>query len=301
MKKFLYGAIVLSSLLHGFAGAQTAVPNAGMEEWNNLVFYEEPKFWTSPNALVSSLGQKVVEKTTDAVSGMYAAKLTSVYLSLLNINVPGAMSTGTLDVSNPSNPTFRGGFKLNDPNAVAVIGYYKFTPSGNDSCMLYAIKTRWNSATGQRDTVAIAYYTSGAKQSYTFFVAPFVVLLPGATADSANIIISTAADVLNAQAGSVLYVDNLDFTNDVGIAPTPEVTTLPTLLADDQGTELAVPAGFQGSWLQVLGTDGRLLWQQQVTDKVWLPASRLPQGCHFLILKHKEKHQVAVGRLIRTG
>lgn len=302
MKKFTATFAVV--VLFGASGtsAQTTVPNAGMEVWNNIIVYEEPQYWASPNALVASLGLKVVEKSTDAFGGMYAAKLSSVFLPGFNITVPGAMSTGTLDISNPSNPTFRGGFSLNAPDAVAVIGYYKYAPVGGDSCLIYTIKTRWNSALGRRDTVAVSIFIGGPKSSYSFFVAPFFVLLPGVTADSANIIISTANDVLTAQPGSVLYIDNIDFTNDVGIAELNAGASLPLLLADDRGVNVPLPAGVHDGWLHVFSISGRLVHQQKVErPDVLLTTAALTPGQYFIVLRNRDGSQIPAARLVRLN
>ncbi|MCS6991779.1 MAG: PCMD domain-containing protein [Chitinophagales bacterium] len=281
------------------AGAQTVVPNAGMEEWNNLVVYEEPKSWATPNALVAALGLKVVEKSTDAVGGQYAAKLTSAFLPTFNVTVPGAMSTGTLDVSNPNNPTFRGGFKLNSPDAVAVIGHYKYLPVGNDSCMIYAIKTRWNIAAAKRDTVAVSYFTSGAKTSYTFFVAPFVVLMPGVTADSANIIVSSSADVTSAQPGSVLFLDNIDFTNNVGIADLSSDIRLPALITHQQPACITIPEAFRSGLLQVISTTGQLILQQELDPQhSTVTVEALKPGFYFVLLKDAMEGRAVVMRWI---
>ncbi len=277
--------------------SQTVVPNAGMEEWNNIIIYEEPKNWSTPNAVVSALGIKLVEKTTDAAGGMYAAKLKAAYLAAFNLTAPGAMSTGTLDISDPLNPTFRGGFKLNDPNAVAVIGQYKYTPVGNDSCLVFAIKTRWNASLNRRDTIAIASFVGAAAANYTPFTAPFFVLIPGAVADSANIIVSTAANVLTAQAGSTLYIDNIDFTNSIGLPDlvSMDARVFPTLANEQVHIQLSQPVA--DYHMRILDGKGRIVSQfwgkeEEIKIDVWQWAA----GLYFFYCTDGDGRIVALGR-----
>jgi hypothetical protein len=85
--------------------------------------------------------------------------------------------------------------------------------------------TKWNTNTNQRDTVATASFVSGSTAGYTFFAAPFNWLLASETPDTAQVVVLTSSNYDNAEVGSTLWIDDIDFTNAVGI-PTIQTTTL---------------------------------------------------------------------------
>src|SRR5262249_8005303 len=126
---------------------------------------------------------------------------------------PAGIATGVLDVLHLN---FSGGFPLNGNNPAALFGYYKYTPKNNDSCFAFAILFKWNVAQGKRDTVGFAIFVGGAQSSYTQFVAPvFPISLE--TPDSAIVGVLSSKGLGTAQDSSVMYVDDIGFTNSIGI------------------------------------------------------------------------------------
>src|SRR4030095_14831263 len=120
------------------------IPNPDFENWIAGTGYEDPEGWGTPNAALQPLGAVVVEKTTDAHSGTYAAKLVSVNIIILT--VPGLMGTGEID---PVNYNFLGGFPVTSSPAT-LTGWYKYQSSVNDTSLVVSVLTKWNTTTNAR-------------------------------------------------------------------------------------------------------------------------------------------------------
>jgi hypothetical protein len=279
-------------LIAGTGGAQV-VPNGTLETWNNIILYEDPANWSSPNQLTAILGITTVTKSTDASSGTYAARLEGAYIDAFQLNVPGAIGTGQIDATTQS---FKGGFPLNGASPAALIGYYKYAPVGADSCLMFSVLFRWDAVNNQRDTVAIAYYSTGAVTDYTLFSAPFIPL-SGETPDSAIVIISTSKDILTAQAGSTLYVDDIDLSGAVGLAdPAPSLISVYPNPADESVT-FSIAIGWNAARAEVIRIDGSYMSSYAVSAGDFrINTKQFPQGLYMCQLKDESGKIVAAGR-----
>ena len=254
MKKNVTLIAFICLMLSYHANSQV-VPTAGLEVWNNIILYEDPANWSSPNQLTSILGITPVTKSTDAASGTYAAKLVGAYIDQFQLTVPGAIGTGTIDATTQS---FKGGFPLNGNNPQALIGYYKYAPVSTDSCLIFSVLFHWDAVNSKRDTTAIAFYSSGVVENYTLFSAPFIPL-SGETPDSAIIIISTSKDILTAQAGSTMYVDDIDLSNAVGVSETPVVAVKMYPNPADETISFQIPNEWNVKEVEVVNVGGTLV------------------------------------------
>ncbi len=209
MNKTLF--LLFFILIGGLSKAQE-IPNGGFESWSGTP--EEPASWGTLSFSIPLLGDFAsASKSTDSHTGDFALALESINIPLINLAIPGAAATGTLNQL-----TFQssGGFPFTlRPNAIK--GYYKYQPVGADTASVEAILTRWNTDLGKRDTVGYGKKIfRDAIGSYKLFSVP-LVLDATASPDTARITVYSSSQS-NPTAGSKLFLDDLEFfTTTAGI------------------------------------------------------------------------------------
>lgn len=192
------------------------VDNTGLESWDEEQFYDNPSgdFWDTPNKtldLVFGVGiDPSVERTTDAHSGSYAAKIiTRTWF--------GQLASGTL-----FSGFFDSGVVLTDPDNSVKFGkpftdrpdefsyWYKYEPVQGDSAEIYTYLTKWNGTS--QDTVGRAYTkVYDAVSDYTQKVIPFEYSSTE-DPDSITIVFASSArgDIFQGQSGNTLYIDDVE-------------------------------------------------------------------------------------------
>jgi len=225
-KTLLIGCLLLASAcLHA-----QQLPNCDFEEWTLVKGsgaykdYEEPSggVWSSGNGVihVAAGAQPVLEKTTDAHRGAFAAKLTtrkvfgqvasgSLFTGSFSLNLAKPVESARLGVPFITNPI--------TPKPTAFRGWFKYLPAGNDSSSLYARLWRWNDITRSRELIAQAYLTQrNAVTEWTEFNVPFFVFNPLANTDTIALVFSSSAGGGNFKGdeGSILYVDDVSLSYD---------------------------------------------------------------------------------------
>ncbi len=208
-----------SNTIEVTTGGEDQLPNMDMEMWTDFPKYSVPSpigIWATPNKIVDLLlymdpPPVTVEKTTDAVSGEYAAKIMTI-LPEDFILLTGTVATGIFDpdMQNQLESLKQGVPFTSKP--VAFKGYYKYLPVDSDSCDIYSYLTHWNLALNERDTVAAAKLTTNDVEvdTYTEFNLTYNYL----TADEPDTIIlifasSAAGDSFIGGVGSTLYIDDI--------------------------------------------------------------------------------------------
>ncbi len=264
--------LILLSLMTANCFAQTSIPNMGLEQWTASARYDTPSggIWATPNPTLDALPpiglpEAPVKKESAAANvhgGSFAAKLKTV--TIFGLKASGTIYTGAF-VFSSTNPTSSA--KLGVPFTARperFRGWLKYQPVNGDSCLVYARFIRKNPTTQQREQIGIArrVYTS-AVTAYTEFDLP-VVYTSTATPDSIILVCtsSAAADNLNApQAGSTMYIDDLELTMPVGASldafRMTTVQTFPNPVSD----KLVVTTGTALLNAQIVfyATDGRLV------------------------------------------
>lgn len=203
--------LVVASAIYTAAYAQN-IPNGDMETWIPVTGYDSLAYFTSTNSFFFPTIN--VTKDGDAHSGSFAAKMVgTTWLGVFP--VPGGI--GTNAEVNLTTFTLSGGYPYTE-RPVAFTGWFKYAPVNNDSCILLALFTKWNGT--KRDTIGIApYFGKATAGVYNEFTAN-VLYLSADAPDTAFVLALTSSAFLTAQVGSVLYVDDLNYTFNVGI---PEV------------------------------------------------------------------------------
>ena len=208
MKRLLTIFFIFISLI---ANAQTPIQDGGFENWDahSLGLYYEPSgnWWTTLNSLANVTGPITVTRVTDVHSGTYAARLESkMYLSSL---ITGFIVSGTFLGS----PTYniKEGKPFSD-KPVKLKGYYKYTPVNGDSCVIFAILSKFNPGTNKHDTVAIASLVEkNTVATYSPFDLIFDYKISGINPDTiiVGFASSAAGKKFLGQVGSTLYIDDV--------------------------------------------------------------------------------------------
>ncbi len=135
------------------AGAPpAAIPNNSFENWTAIT-ETEADYFSSFNFFTAPVGPSGLSQTTDKYTGTYAAQLETYFYPMWGDTIPGFLTTGALDISNPGN--FMPTPYVAEPATFS--GFYKYAGVGADF--------------GQ---VSIQFYQAGS------VVAGFNQILPGA-------------------------------------------------------------------------------------------------------------------------
>ncbi|MCF8227599.1 MAG: PCMD domain-containing protein [Bacteroidales bacterium] len=209
-----------SNIIKVSTSSNDQLPNMDLEVWQDFERYEAPApmgIWATPNKVADLLvfldpPPVTVTKTEDAVSGQYAAKITTI-LPEDFFMMAGTLATGKFepDLNNPVKSLEQGIPFTSKPTAFR--GYYKYLPVDGDSCKLYALLSKWNTTAGKRDTVAWAGLPAMDEypSEYTAFDFNFEYHLEGIDPDTLIMIMVSSAegDSFIGGVGSTLYVDDL--------------------------------------------------------------------------------------------
>ncbi|MBI5540985.1 MAG: PCMD domain-containing protein [Bacteroidia bacterium] len=184
------------------------INNNGFETWGTTTG-ADPTGWSSPNSIIAGFMSPpvVTKETTDFYSGLNSAKFETK--SVFGYAVPGILTNGTISVNMTSTPPIavNGGTPFTQRPA-SFKGYYKYTPSGSDNCLLAAVLLKRNTTTSALDTIAYAQFTNVATVSaWTQFQADFTYNLPDNPDTLQIILISSNPNA--AVVGSILKVDEL--------------------------------------------------------------------------------------------
>lgn len=178
------------------------IPNFDFELWTDYGSYEDPDGWFTLNSL-SDGDIETVESTEHAFSGLFAARLENDEDD--NDNVVTAMM-----VSGSNSLSDHPGFPYSN-RPVSLLGYYIYSPKGNDSCSVLVYLTRFNTFSQTREIIGSGIFRSADDlEFYTEFSVPITYTSPELP-DSAYIVVYAGKVQGTAQEGSRLYIDALSF------------------------------------------------------------------------------------------
>lgn len=191
-----------------------SLPNNDMEEWDNVIIYEQPQNWNTPNPYTALLGVISVSKSDDAFSGSYSAKLETKELLGGQIVVPGVITLADFAINLiDSSFSMSGGYFLQE-NVYKLTGRYKYSGVEGDSAsiLMYNFK---NTVESGFDTIGVGFTFLNDTDEWQ----PFTVMmqyLNYSVPDTFNVIIASSS-LAGARDGSTLWVDSLTIYTNTGI------------------------------------------------------------------------------------
>lgn len=255
--------ILIFSLLIVSAMAQTQITEGGFNNWtsNPTNIYYEPAgdWWTTLNSLAILGGPVTVFQTTDAYSGEYAAQLeTKLWGDFL---ISGLLASGNFIMTEPY---IQNGRPFTE-TPLKFKGWYKYSPVNGDSAGVGAILTRYNTVTGQKDTLATAVRAiTNNTETYTQFEIDFDYIIPGINPDTIIIVFTSSGDAgnFNGEVGSTLIIDDilLEYTSGLNEPLLQEFTinAFPSPVADQLSLEFNTNHPEQ-LLCNIYAIDGRLI------------------------------------------
>ncbi|SEH06510.1 T9SS type A sorting domain-containing protein [Candidatus Venteria ishoeyi] len=223
MKK-LIKVISFSILLSFFPNAniqgQTSqIPNGGFEDWDASLGYDNPTYWDSPNATISSLFSNsfVVFEDNDSVyAGTSSVFLESkdVTIFTTTISVLGMITLGDLAVNLSTQEVNISGGTPYSGNPNKLTGYYNYSPVNADQCYFEVVLLNYDIPSSTTlDTIgAGTFIGTSATTGWELFEVP-ITYYDTTTPNYLNITI-LSSNPNNVQAGSIMYVDELSMEGD---------------------------------------------------------------------------------------
>ncbi|NOX85934.1 MAG: T9SS type A sorting domain-containing protein [Chlorobi bacterium] len=218
MKKITFSVILLVLTLTGLS--QT-LPNYSFEAWTSNPFpqFEEPDFWNTPNPLTSLAQVVVVEKSEDAYSGNYSAKLTTrkIEVGTLSYTAPGLVTYAVFNV-NPETLeySFSGGLYM--PERISSLsGMYKYQGVNSDSAI--ALIYTFRNPDGENiDTIGFGTTFLQDSENWSPFTVN-MVYFNNNQPDTFNVLLMSTStfNIDLMPVGSQLLVDSLTVKTSTGI------------------------------------------------------------------------------------
>ncbi|HRG57346.1 MAG TPA: T9SS type A sorting domain-containing protein [Bacteroidia bacterium] len=287
MKKILL--TVLTSALISF-NAFAQVPDFGFENtWGG--FGTNPQGWTSANILAGTppivkedaviwhWGSKSANITTKSIPGL------SANTGGLVPDVSGLMLTGSII---PIPTSIKLGFPYSNRKD-SLSFYVRYAPVNNDSGFVSVAMTKFNyNGTNKRDTIGLGIaYISGSINQFTLKYAVINYTVPTNVIPDTCVIVVSSSDLINAQVGSSLWIDDLKWgtvntgiteflkNEDITIAPNPakEFITI------NMGNKT------KASQMQILDVNGKIIESFSLNSKIeTIGVGHLAKGLYFYTL-----------------
>lgn len=209
MKKNLYLTLALCLTLFT-TKAQVVIPNYNLEKWDTSQGIHIPEDWVTSDLIYSFFGIKSnsVMQSKTSNSGKYAMKITSDSVSVFGQTevVNGFAATQFASASRPAYLT----------------GYYRSNVKQNDTAAVVVLLSRYNSATGESDTVGAGFISLNAVTEYSRFAIP-IYYVNNLNPDSISILAAIYSEP--GKPFSHILLDDLMFTNGLSV----EKSTLPNM------------------------------------------------------------------------
>lgn len=274
---------LLTILISANIIAQT-LTNSDLENWVTEDSYEIPQGWETSNEASSQWNNTLTcEKTTDAYSGSYAAKLTSKNL-LLFFTSPGFITTGRFEFNaiDQSAELYGGNYFPHRPEKIT--GYFKYSPGqSGDNCVAGAFLLKYSGGSIS-DTVGKAeFYETNTVNTYTYFEADFQYFTQD-TPDSLQLtVLSTDFD--NPVGQSVMYIDDLSIQMPTGhkinLMDEENISIYPNPANNFTYIECE-----PGSKITIIDMTGKIITEQRaINNKTKIDTENLPDSNYIVNIK----------------
>lgn len=267
-------------------------PNPSFNEVE-LLHYEDPEGWASPNISLGLFGNVTgVSKSTDAYDGMYAARIQTVsYISNCEPDTFGFLGDGSWHVIDGQT----GGQPISfEQSCMKFGGYYKYDAVGNDTALVGILFTRYDSLTEDRDTVYAMTQALPPAMNYEAFELVFSetdFIIPP---DSFHLVFQSSDESQFASqavrgAGSTLWIDSLYISPCIGdgLAERPILNfqLYPNPASTYTRIAWEAQAGHRYE-LRVVDLQGKTLLKALSSEsEIQLDIAKLPSGLYFVSLR----------------
>ncbi len=298
MKHIFTFSIIVSTLLISLT-AISQIPNHSFEDWTNNGNYSTPSNWDTPNDELSFMNIFTVTESTDAYDGQKSMKMESG--NLFGIVIPGVATLGEITINiTTQEATVSGGIPYTERPA-RLKGFYKYAPQTADSCAIITVFYKYNTSTGERDTIGLGIFASGVTTSNWTEFSANIDWYTSDTPDTTNIVILSTASTFVTSGGSTLLVDNLSYDFSVGM---PD-----DYLSDEDINIYPIPANsyiniefdhppLRGTNFEVYNLTGSRVLEIPLTHSFQqIPLNTLPEGIHLYRITESNK-MIKNGKLI---
>ncbi len=279
--------VIFLALLTTQIAAQT-LPNNDFELWNDEASIPTPESWNTPNnyTMLGVGSPSVVDKSTDAYSGMYSVRLETkmIDFTVMKVPVPGAITLAdfSIDITNQTLVYF-GGYFLQQ-NVQKLTGMYKYQGVGNDSASI--LMYNYSNRDGESfDTIGYGYKYLRDATEWT----PFEVkmrYINSHVPDTFNVLFMSTTDegvTDPAHAGSVLYIDSLVIYTNTGILNLWEKPIALHVFPNPATDKIRFEAeeAVKGRQLIISDASGKIILKKEFQNKIInLPVFGFPAGMY---------------------
>jgi len=273
-------SILLSALISASLSAYSqTIPNNGFETWATTppAPFESAEGWA---------GGPSISKSTNAHSGSFALQLqTAVFTNPNNgetDTIPGNAFTGTPGMG-PGMPGTPGFAFTSRPDSLT--GWYTFSPVGNDVNEIRVTFSRWDAIALQREEIANSFFSCNPSDIYTRFSFP-IQYNSSNTPDTASIEIRSSNSPMEVPVlGSILLVDDLEFTNadQTGFS---HISTSPSFrIFPNPSDDFLNISGKNSGQIKIINALGQTieLIQLNANSITNISTSNYPNGIYFII------------------
>lgn len=298
MMKKGYVIAMLAAFNSVLAIAQTQPPNADFENWesqtpfNNL---EGPAGWETSNKCTDLLNIAPVQKSTDAHSGAYSARLET--RSVTGISANGVLTTAEIQCLGQGGGQ-QGGIDYIEEFPDSLVGWYKYAPANSDSAYIQVMFL----ANGDQDTVCFTRLDLFTQTDWTRFS---VALCPDdvGSGERLSLFFSSSwgdGGQGEAEVGSVLFIDDIAFVN--GEVSVDELesgdawTVYPNPVQDE--LKVMMDAG-QSAIIEIIDVTGKTVRRKELnaSDRK-INLNNLVSGLYLYQLRSNTNEVYRTGRLL---
>ncbi|MCQ2280255.1 MAG: T9SS type A sorting domain-containing protein [Bacteroidales bacterium] len=288
MKKIL--TLLFCWCVTAMVSAQTTIPNAGFEQWNNGA----PSSWATAfsfDASIVSIEYNSGERTSDSHTGNYAMKLHPVPLDLTitTYSLPGIGHLGYFNtevgltsllgifnggISGIINALIEGGITCNQVPS-KVTAWVKYIPASDDEMTVTVRCLR------EGEVVAEGTYTShSASGVYQQIEVPVTASVSDAP-DMLNIIFSSGS-----KEGTQLYIDDVELVFETPEDPDGinECNAIFSVAPNPTSEMLNIQSTMNGNYsVSMFDTNGKLVWEgNDFQGNTQIDVSDFDAGIYFV-------------------
>lgn len=297
MKNTLLAIITLLISTVGFA--QTQPPNIDFETWvpqttfNNL---EGPEGWETSNKCTDITNIAVVQKSSDAQSGSWSAKLETK--SVAGIKANGVLTTAEI-ICLASSGGQQGGIDYTEEYPDSLVGWYKYAPANNDSAYSQIMFL----ANNDQDTTCFTRLDLHEAANWTRFSVALCPEVMSGTAEKLSLFFSSSwgdGSLGQAEVGSVLHLDNIAFVNvPQGIEDAQSETTWSVYPNPVQGElNIQVLRGQEAN-IEIIDVTGKLVMKERIGElNHKINVNDLVTGIYLYQIRSLENQVLRTGKLL---